>query len=271
MSSVVIVGASRGLGFALAKIWSENPSNTVIALVRNKAAAIDSFQQDFGNRKNLIAVAADLEDFDSLKIASEETSRLLNNKLDYLIVNAAVSDSIIDDIGNAVLNDREQFDKDMLKTFRTNVLGVSHALGLFAPLLRTGIAKKGVVISSGVSDPHWTAKWRTFGHAPYGISKAAVNQVVAKFHAQYAYEGITISAISPGIIKTQFNTPRPEDANYERMQKAFGPPISESNRFKGPYSADESAAKVTDVILKQLSLEVHGGILISEYGDQQWV
>lgn len=98
----------------------------------------------------------------------------------------------------------------MLRTFKTNVLGVAHALGLFAPLLRTGIAKKGVVISSGVSDPHWTAKWRTFGHAPYGISKAAVNQVVAKFHAQYAYDGVTISAISPGIIKTQFNTPRPE-------------------------------------------------------------
>lgn len=98
----------------------------------------------------------------------------------------------------------------MLRTFRTNCLGVAHALGLFAPLLLTGTAKKGVVISSGVGDPHWTAKWRTFGHAPYGISKAAVNQVVAKFHAQYAYEGVTISAISPGIIKTEFNTPKPD-------------------------------------------------------------
>ncbi|KAL7917376.1 hypothetical protein ACQKWADRAFT_317394 [Trichoderma austrokoningii] len=259
MSSVVIVGASRGLGFALAKIWSENPSNTVIALIRNKAAAIDSFRQNLGDRKNLIAAA------------SEETSRLLNNKLDYLIVNAAVSDSIIDDIGNAVLNGREQFGKDMLKTFRTNVLEVAHALGLFAPLLRTGIAKKGVVISSAVGGPHWTAKWRTFGHAPYGISKAAVNQVVAKFHAQYAYDDVTILAISPDIIKTQFNTPRPEDANYQRMQKTFSPPINESNRFKGPYSADESAAKVTDVILEKLNLEMHGGILVSEYGDQQWI
>lgn len=55
------------------------------------------------------------------------------------------------------------------------------------------------------------------------------------------------------------------------MQKAFGPPISESNRFKGPYTADEAAAKVTDVILNQLDVEVNGGILISEYADQQWV
>lgn len=61
------------------------------------------------------------------------------------------------------------------------------------------------------------------------------------------------------------------DANYQRMQKAFGPPISESNRFEEPYTADESAAKVTEVILKQLDLEAHEGILISEYADQQWV
>lgn len=55
------------------------------------------------------------------------------------------------------------------------------------------------------------------------------------------------------------------------MQKTFGPPTRESSRFKGPYTADESAAKVTDVILKQLDLELHGGILISEHGDQEWV
>ncbi|KAL5089029.1 hypothetical protein Trisim1_006171, partial [Trichoderma cf. simile WF8] len=203
--------------------------------------------------------------------ASEETRNILGNRLDYLIVNAAVSDSIVDDIGNAILNDREQFDQDMLRTFKTNCLGVAHTLGLFAPLLLTGTAKKGVVISSGVGDPHWTAKWRTFGHAPYGISKAAVNQVVAKFHAQYAYEGVTISAISPGIIKTEFNTPKPDDPNYQRVQKSFGPPIQASNRFKGPYTPDESAAKVTDVIINHLDLEKNGGILISEYNDQQWV
>ncbi|KAJ4865532.1 short chain dehydrogenase domain-containing protein [Trichoderma breve] len=271
MSSVVIVGASRGLGFSLTKIWSENPSNTVIALVRNKAAATASFEQGLPGRANIRIITADLEDFESLKAALEETRNILDNKLDYLIVNAAVSDSIVDDIGNAILNDREQFDQDMLRTFKTNCLGVAHALGLFAPLLLTGTAKKGVVISSGVGDPHWTAKWRTFGHAPYAISKAAVNQVVAKFHAQYAYEGVTISAISPGIIKTEFNTPKPDDPNYQRVQKSFGPPIQASNRFKGPYTPDESAAKVTDVIINHLDLEKNGGILISEYNDQQWV
>jgi hypothetical protein len=57
----------------LAKLWSENPSNTVIALVRNKAAAVDSFQQNLGDRKNLIAVTADLEDFDSLKVCLKST------------------------------------------------------------------------------------------------------------------------------------------------------------------------------------------------------
>ncbi|KAM0257270.1 hypothetical protein ACHAQJ_004508 [Trichoderma viride] len=122
MSSVVIVGASRGLGFALAKLWSENPANIVVALVRNKTAAISKFQQNIGNKENLFVLAADLENFDSLKVcldvqhlplilsssscltvqaALEETSSLLNNKLDYLIVNAAVSDSIVDNIGNA--------------------------------------------------------------------------------------------------------------------------------------------------------------------------
>ncbi|PNP58336.1 hypothetical protein THARTR1_01851 [Trichoderma harzianum] len=220
MSSVVIVGASRGLGFSLAKIWSENPSNTVIALVRNKVAATAAFEKDLPGRKNIRILTADLDDFETLKAALEETRKILDNKLDYLIVNAAIGDDILDDIGNAILNNREQFDKDMLRTFKTNCLGVAHALGLFAPLLLTGTAKKGVVISSGVGDGEWVAKWRIFGNAPYAISKGAVNIVVAKFQAQYASEGVTISAISPGIIQTDFVTPKP-DGEWPLTSQSF--------------------------------------------------
>lgn len=93
---------------------------------------------------------------------------------------------------------------DMLNCFKTNVLGVSHFLAIFAPLLRHGSKKKAVVISSGAGDTNWVIENEVFSQSPYAISKAAVNMVVAKFHVQYKNEGIVFVAISPGIVDTDF-------------------------------------------------------------------
>jgi hypothetical protein len=85
MPSYLITGASRGLGVSPLKLcisaktnWtcqfeflrqlSRDAGNTVIALVRNKAATEKSVAQELPGRKNIHIVQADVEDYEALKV-----------------------------------------------------------------------------------------------------------------------------------------------------------------------------------------------------------
>jgi NAD(P)-dependent dehydrogenase (short-subunit alcohol dehydrogenase family) len=86
--------------------------------------------------------------------------------------------------------------------FHTNVTGVIHTINIFLPLLRQGAAKKVITLSSGMGDAELVVKAGLPNHAPYAISKAALNMVVAKYAAEYKAEGFVFLAISPGLVDT---------------------------------------------------------------------
>ncbi|EXA30426.1 hypothetical protein FOVG_18195 [Fusarium oxysporum f. sp. pisi HDV247] len=66
MSSYVISGVSRGIGFELLRQLSENPANFVFGLVRNKAAVEAKVAAEIG-RSNIYIIQADTTDPDALK------------------------------------------------------------------------------------------------------------------------------------------------------------------------------------------------------------
>jgi NAD(P)-dependent dehydrogenase (short-subunit alcohol dehydrogenase family) len=86
--------------------------------------------------------------------------------------------------------------------FHINVVGVVHTINAFLPLLREGAAKKVVTLSSGMGDTDLVLTSGIPNQAPYAISKAAVNMVVAKYAAEYKAEGFVFLAISPGLVDT---------------------------------------------------------------------
>ncbi|KAF1828687.1 hypothetical protein BDW02DRAFT_603213 [Decorospora gaudefroyi] len=88
MSSYLITGASRGIGFGFLEHLSATPTNTVIGLVRDTATTETKIRA--WNRSNVHLVAGDLSDYDSLKRAVDATSNITGGKLDYLIANAAL-------------------------------------------------------------------------------------------------------------------------------------------------------------------------------------
>lgn len=98
--------------------------------------------------------------------------------------------------------DIERLGADMHQHFESNVMGNINLFNLFVPLIRNGNLKKVVAISTGLSDLDLIRKLRIANAAPYSITKAALNMVVAKFHAQYADEGILFMAICPGSVAT---------------------------------------------------------------------
>lgn len=90
--------------------------------------------------------------------------------------------------------------------FDTNVIGVIHTINVFLPLVRAGSAKKIITISTGVAECDLTVQSGFTISAPYSISKAAVNMVVAKYAAQYKKDGLIFLALSPGFVNTQEST-----------------------------------------------------------------
>jgi len=87
MPSYVVVGASRGLGYAFIKHLSQDPTNIVIGLVRNKADTEKKVAED--GLKNVHILQADMVDVPALRKAAEETAKITGGGLDMLINNAA--------------------------------------------------------------------------------------------------------------------------------------------------------------------------------------
>ena len=194
MPSYLITGASRGLGYTFVQHLAAIPGNTVIGLARNKDATLKRLEKD--GISNVSIIQGDITDRPSLKTAFAEISTLTNGSLDYLINNAALvsertaSKTLIDD-------DLEALEQDFLDSFRANVVGVANTINIFLPLIRAGKEKKIIVISTGMADVDLINKFDIPIAAPYSVSKAATNALVAKYNAALGKsEGILVLALS---------------------------------------------------------------------------
>ena len=267
MPSYLITGASRGLGYTFVQHLAATPGNTVIGLARNKAATLKRLEKD--GISNVSIVQGDITDRPSLKTAFAEISTLTNGSLDYLINNAALvsertaSKTLIDD-------DLEALEQDFLDSFRANVVGVANTINIFLPLIRAGKEKKIIVISTGMADLDLINKFDIPIAAPYSVSKAATNALVAKYNAALGKsEGILVLALSPGLVDTSEGKQMTE----EEIQgaQAMGAMFQEyAPHFTGPISPSESVDMCLKVI-ESARVETHGGGFVSHFGNKQWL
>ncbi|RDW83480.1 hypothetical protein BP5796_04971 [Coleophoma crateriformis] len=232
MAAYLITGVSRGIGFEFLRQLSSDSANKVIGLVRNKESTDKKIAAELGQRDNVYILQADMTDYNSLK--------------------------------------PEVLEKDILDTFKTNVVGNIHLFNLFMPLVLKGKVKKVLAISSGMADIESTAKYDLDGHAPYAISKAAMNAAVAKFSAQYKKDGVLFLSVCPGLVNTgQYDNMTPEEQGYAGalMAKfqAYAP------HFAGP-ATTESAVKDVLSVLDNASINSgEAGAYVSHYGNKQWL
>lgn len=80
--------------------------------------------------------------------------------------------------------------------FWTNMVGVMHTTNMFLPRLRTGSAKKIILLSTGIVATDVTLSTAFTANAPYYVSKAALNLAVAKYVSELRPEDSTFLAIS---------------------------------------------------------------------------
>ncbi|KAL4861782.1 hypothetical protein BDV12DRAFT_207768 [Aspergillus spectabilis] len=273
MPSYAITGASRGIGWEFLLQISADPNNTVIGMVRNKAASEKRASEEIPSRKNVHIIQGDLDDYASLQSAATATAKITGGGLDYLIANAAllVSYDAFDTI-DELDQDPAGFEDYLLKLYKTNVIGNIHLFTLFTPLILKGTVKKVIHISSGHADPNWIINLPVTTSSGYALAKAATNIVTAKFAARYGKDkdGVLFINICPGFTDTgAFGSLTEEQLAkmapmIEAFQK-FAPPS-----FKGPRATEDSVRDVLSVI-ERSTVEKDGGAFISHRGDQQWL
>lgn len=203
MTTIVITGANRGIGFELAKKYSENSKNTVIATSRSleNAEKLKKLNCD-----NVHFIKVDINDsLEDLKKSLTVLDSIAPKGVDIVIHNAGICTPRKDgiDLTSDPLEDYQTH-------FNTNTLGSIKMYQAIYPYWskKTGASKMIVFISSAAGLTNNYFGLTTYG---YGMSKSAINffaKEASSFHAQSSEEHIKNSvtiAIHPGLVKTDMS------------------------------------------------------------------
>ena len=229
----VITGAASGIGFAVAKRFSEEGAETV--LVDINADALERAKDNIPNSSGFICDVSNEEDVASLKERVGDIAILVNNagiSRDSLIIRAKT--------------------EDWEKTLSVNLTSVFLLSRAFARGMMRARYGKIINISSVI------ALMGNAGQVAYGSSKAGIIGLTKSLAKELAARNICVNAIAPGFIETPMTDALPEDVveNYKKLipLARFGRPEDVANAAL--FLASNLSDYITGVILR-----VDGGMV----------
>lgn len=188
MKTALITGASRGIGYEVARQLAARGIHVILTARDAKAGqrAAETLSKAGGT---MAFIQLDVSDAHSVSAAAREFERTFDH-LDVLVNNAGMicdGDSAILEIDPALLT----------KTLNTNTLGPLRVTQAFLPMLTKSSAPRIINVSSGGGQLADGAD----GWAPaYCISKTALNGVTSQLAA--ALPKFAINSVCPGWVRT---------------------------------------------------------------------
>ncbi|MBW6416147.1 SDR family oxidoreductase [Celeribacter sp. PS-C1] len=182
--TVVITGASRGIGEAAARLFAA--SGAKVALLARSADAITKIAEDIG--PNALAVPCDISKFVEIDAAMSAVESHFGT-IDILINNAGV----IDPIGDLKTCDPEAWGH----LIDINVKGVFYAMRRVVPEMVARGSGTVLTISSGAAH-HPVEGW-----SAYCSSKAGAAMLTSMLDLEERANGIRVMGLSPGTVATQ--------------------------------------------------------------------
>jgi short-subunit dehydrogenase len=219
MKSVWVVGASSGIGEALAVKYyklgyrvfisarSAQALNTLS--IACKGVFFESERVDYDNQGVMIPLPMDVTDEASIEHAVKEIKNV-TPMIHKIIVNAGTCEYV----------DETQVDINLMRrVMETNLFGAVHVSNHAQSLLNHNESPQLAFVSSSV-----TYQALPRAHA-YGGSKAALRYFVECLKADIQHKGIDVRLISPGFVKT---------------------PLTDKNDFDMPFmiSSDDAASRI---------------------------
>lgn len=208
--TIVVVGASRGIGKEIVEQLSLNPDHTIFALARNK----DAMDQSFGKKLNVRIAKLDLT-----QRVTEQLENILSevDKVDVLINNAGL---LVNKPFPTLTHE------DFTHSYQVNVISVMESV----QAILSKMEKNGghIVNISSMGGVQGTVKFP--GLSAYSTSKAALCSFTELFAEEYKSSSIKMNCLALGAAQT------------EMLNEAFP-------GYQAPLSAAEMAAFIVDFSL----------------------
>ena len=184
----IITGGSRGIGFAIAKAFSENGANVIITSKNSQ-----QLENSANQLNNAIPISADIRKEDDVRKVIEKTIEKFG-KLDILINNAGIFPKIkqLHEISEMEWND--VIDVNLSGQFRFTKFAIPY-------LQKTS----GTIIN--ISSDAGLKAYEGFNADAYSASKAALIVLTKCWALEYAKDKIRVNCVCPGVIDTDMTKP----------------------------------------------------------------
>lgn len=188
--TVLITGASRGIGASMARLFAENGYNVIINYCNSKEDAQNLEKELFDKGLSAKAIKADVKDYAQVVDMIEEIHQLFGD-IDVLINNAGIAQQ-------KLFTDITEQDFDNM--VNVNLKGVFNCT---KAVLRNMINNKyGKIINI-------SSMWGVVGascEVHYSAVKAGVIGMTKALAKEVGPSGINVNCIAPGVINTQMNS-----------------------------------------------------------------
>ncbi len=205
MDTLIITGASRGIGAAVARLAARQYS-VVVNYARDEAAASEVVRQLIAAGGRAVAVQADVSvEKDVERLFAEAEKQL--GPVRALVNNAGITGNFsrVDAITSEML----------ARVFAVNVIGTILCSREAVRHMSTRNGGSGgaiVNVSSRASEIGGAGEW-----VHYAASKGAVDTFTIGLAREIAAEGIRVNAVSPGLISTELHAAAGAPDRLERM------------------------------------------------------
>ena len=186
MANVLITGANRGIGLALANVYAE-AGDTVFAFCRTPQSAGDLNALAECSRGRVRVHTMDVGDERSIKAAAGAVGNL---PIDVLINNAGVKGGDNQSLGNIETS-------DWIEAFKVMTIGPFRVVQAFLRHVKAAQDPKIVAISTQIAATTWPAG----GTYVYASTKAALNRVMLSMARDLKDQAIVV-LVHPGWVKT---------------------------------------------------------------------
>lgn len=210
MKTMIITGASRGIGAATAKLAAENGFAVVVNYLRNKLAAEDVVSEIESRGGQAVAVQGDISREENIFRLFEETDRHFG-RLDALINNAGILERQmrVEDMDLARLS----------RVFATNITGQILCAREAIKRMSTKHGGQGGTIVNVSSLAARTGAPHEY--IDYAASKGAIDAFTLGLAKEVAEEGIRVNAVRPAFIYTDIHAAGGEPGRVDRIKDSI--------------------------------------------------
>jgi short-subunit dehydrogenase len=184
--TVVVTGASMGIGEAIAKIFADQGAS--IVLLSRDAGRVEAARARVGHGERTLAMACDVRHREDIDRAVGLTLHHFK-KIDIWVNNA----------GHGLLDSVAQVDMAACREmFDTNFFGAVAAMQAVVPIMRQ--QGGGTIINISSVAGHIPLPF----HAAYSATKFALNAMGKAARIELKKDGIHVLTVCPGYVRTQF-------------------------------------------------------------------